>query len=140
MVLGNAVIICLLFLTLVLLSLKFYMLEDIRYRQSILDEAIKTNQHSDVGELKSSIQKYNANMVVLDSFYPDWKALVDGRETAIHRTNYNFRGIVLPKGNHTVEFKYHPKSLEYGVIISGISLLVILFLLIKNNSHIKKEI
>ena len=84
-----------------------------------------TNSHV---VIKSS-SNIDAYLVVLDSFYPGWKALVDGKESLIHRTNYNFRGIVLPRGDHTIDFIYAPKSLEYGLVISGLSLIIILLLL-----------
>lgn len=39
-----------------------------------------------------------------------WKAMIDGKETKIYRANHGFRGIVVPKGNHKVEFIYSPES------------------------------
>lgn len=86
-----------------------------------------TNSHVQI----KTTSNIDAFLVVLDSFYPGWKAMIDGKETAIHRTNYNFRGIFLPKGNHTVEFKYAPKSLKYGAIISAVSLVIIIIILLK---------
>lgn len=43
-------------------------------------------------------------LVLTDSFYPTWHAKVDGTPTKIYRTDYNFRGIIVPKGKHIVEF------------------------------------
>lgn len=43
-------------------------------------------------------------LVLTDSFYPTWHARVDGAPTKIYRTDYNFRGIIVPKGKHIVEF------------------------------------
>lgn len=43
-------------------------------------------------------------LVLTDSFYPTWHAKIDGRETTIYLTDYNFRGIIIPKGKHLVEF------------------------------------
>lgn len=85
-----------------------------------------TNSHVVI----KSTSNIDAYLVVLDSFYPGWKALVDGKESPVHRTNYNFRGIVLPKGDHTVDFIYAPKSLEYGLAISGLSAVIVILLLI----------
>ncbi|MFZ1517648.1 MAG: YfhO family protein [Ignavibacteriaceae bacterium] len=39
-----------------------------------------------------------------------WQAFVDETETKIYRTNHNFRGIVVPAGNHKVHFEYLPES------------------------------
>ncbi len=43
-------------------------------------------------------------LVLTDSFYPTWQATIDGAATEIYRTDYNFRGVVVPKGRHTVIF------------------------------------
>jgi hypothetical protein len=43
-------------------------------------------------------------LVLTDSYYPNWHAAVDGKETKIYLTDYNFRGVVIPAGKHTVEF------------------------------------
>lgn len=43
-------------------------------------------------------------LVLTDSFYPTWHATVDGNPTKIYRTDMNFRGIVVPAGNHIIEF------------------------------------
>ncbi|MGQ9636355.1 MAG: YfhO family protein [Thermodesulfobacteriota bacterium] len=53
-----------------------------------------------------------------DTYYPGWKAFVDGREERILRANYNFRAIVIPKGKHEVEFIYRPLSLRVGIFLS----------------------
>lgn len=46
-------------------------------------------------------------LVLTDSFYPIWHANINGQETKIFLTDYNFRGIVVPKGKHIVEFYNH---------------------------------
>lgn len=43
-------------------------------------------------------------LVLVETFYPTWKASIDGKETKIYRTNFNFRGIVVPQGKHKIEF------------------------------------
>lgn len=47
-----------------------------------------------------------------------WKAFVDGKETAIHKTNHAFMGIIVPDGKHKVEFIYAPSSFSVGKNIS----------------------
>jgi len=85
-----------------------------------------TNSHV----LVDAASNMDAFLVVLDSYYPGWKALIDGNKTKIYRTNYNFRGIYLPKGTHKVEFIYNPDSLKYGAIITGVSVFIIVALLL----------
>lgn len=43
-------------------------------------------------------------LVLTDSFYPTWKAEIDGKEVEIYLTDFNFRGIVVPSGIHKIEF------------------------------------
>ena len=46
-----------------------------------------------------------------DNYVPvGWKATIDGNETKIYKVNHGFRGIVVPEGEHTIEFAYLPKS------------------------------
>lgn len=46
-------------------------------------------------------------LVLTDPWYPTWKAYVDGKETPTHQVNFMFRGVMVPQGNHTVEFRTH---------------------------------
>jgi hypothetical protein len=64
----------------------------------------------------------NGILVLLDSYYPGWKAYVDGRESAIARANHFYRAVAIPQGRHLVEFKYEPASFKIGLIISSITL------------------
>ena len=43
-------------------------------------------------------------LVFTDSYYPTWHATIDGKETKIYLTDFNFRGIIVPKGEHTIVF------------------------------------
>ena len=62
-----------------------------------------------------------------DTYYPrGWSAFIDGKETTIYQADYGFRGIIVPKGTHNIEFSYSPKSYTIG---KNISLLVNIFLL-----------
>jgi hypothetical protein len=55
------------------------------------------------------------NLLVLsDTYYPGWKAFVNGKETKIYRADYTFRGISLNAGTHQVEFVYNPISFKLG--------------------------
>jgi len=50
-----------------------------------------------------------------DSYYPGWKAYLDGNEVPILRANYAFRGVVVPQGKHVVTMRYEPSFLPKKV-------------------------
>lgn len=66
-----------------------------------------------------------ALLVVSENFNPGWKATVDGSESRVIRANYMLRGVVLSPGEHRVEFRYQPRSLWAGTVISVLTLLVL---------------
>lgn len=63
-----------------------------------------------------------AVLVLGDNHYPGWRARVDGQDVETLRVDYNLRGVVLPAGQHTVEFVYRPKSVMLGVAVSFLTL------------------
>ncbi len=65
----------------------------------------------------------NGLLVLSDTYYPGWKAFVNGKETKIYRADYTFRAIPLNAGVHRVEFVYDPISFKLG---AGVTLLGIL--------------
>ncbi len=71
-----------------------------------------------------------ALLVLSDSAYPGWSATLDQQPTPIYTTNYLFRGVAVPPGEHTITFRYQPTSWRRGLWISGLSLLCCLLLLV----------
>ncbi len=57
-------------------------------------------------------------LVLSDSFYPGWVAEIDGRATPILRTDFLFRGVVVPAGEHVVTFSFRPWSLALGAVLT----------------------
>lgn len=60
----------------------------------------------------------NNLLFVSEVFYPDWKVYIDGQPAEILKTNYTFRGVVVPKGKHKIEFKFEPATYYTGKNIS----------------------
>ena len=89
-----------------------------------------TITHSSANQIALSTSAAQQRFLVLSEMYfPGWYATVDGVETPIYRTNYLFRGIVVPAGRHTVLFAYRPMSALVGVGISLAALAISGFLL-----------
>jgi hypothetical protein len=60
---------------------------------------------------------------VAQSWYPAWRAYIDGQPTRIWRANYAFQALQAPAGAHQVELRYEDHAFTAGV---GISLLGVL--------------
>jgi hypothetical protein len=69
-------------------------------------------------------------VVLADSYYPGWRATVDGVDAPIMATNHLFRGVVVPAGAHRVRFSYEPTSVRIGAIISLGGLVVLVCLVV----------
>jgi hypothetical protein len=65
-------------------------------------------------------------LVLTDSWFPGWRATVDGKSTPVERVDYLLRGVRVPAGAHTVEFTYRPTSWRVGWIVSLLALLAVL--------------
>ncbi|MFO7973427.1 MAG: YfhO family protein [Candidatus Hydrogenedentota bacterium] len=57
-------------------------------------------------------------LVLSDAYYPGWEAKIDGASAEIFPAYYAFRGVLIPAGQHTIEFSYFPLSLKIGLLIS----------------------
>jgi len=69
-------------------------------------------------------------LVLFDSYYPGWRAHLDGKDAAIVRADVFFRAVAVGPGEHVVEFRYLPAGFVYGIIISSAGLVGWLGLLI----------
>ncbi len=57
-----------------------------------------------------------------------WNAYIDGELTAHFRTNYLLRGLEIPKGKHTIDFKFEPQVIKTGssiALASSVGLLLL---------------
>jgi len=68
-------------------------------------------------------------LLLLDSYYPGWKAEVDGRQVEIFRANGFFRAVKIPAGRHVITFSYFPDIFRKSLYVSGAGFLVWLALI-----------
>jgi len=71
-------------------------------------------------------------LVAGESWYPGWKAYVDGREERVLKADLIFRAVPIKAGEHVVRFVYEPLSFVIGLWISSASVLILaLFFLLR---------
>jgi hypothetical protein len=68
-------------------------------------------------------------LVLTDTFYPGWRAEVNGRPAAIRVANYAFRAVPVPAGESVVTFRYQPGTYRVGVFAAMLAWAVMVALL-----------
>lgn len=70
-------------------------------------------------------------LVLADTYYPGWRATVDGEPAEILAANHAFRAVALGAGEHTVVCEYAPLSFRLGAWITlGAAMLLAAALLV----------
>jgi|WetSurSiteA1Bulk_404760.scaffolds.fasta_scaffold01443_3 hypothetical protein len=88
-------------------------------------------------EYRANYLKYNSSAateqlaVFSEVFYDKgWQAFVDNKPVPHFRADYLLRAMRVPAGNHTIEFRFHPRSYFQGEKVSfACSLLLVLMVL-----------
>ncbi|MFQ5678150.1 MAG: hypothetical protein ACE5HP_01665 [Gemmatimonadota bacterium] len=65
-------------------------------------------------------------LVLTDSYYPGWSAVVDGEERPVYRANFFFRAVPVGPGDRELVFRYRSRPYEIGRWLSlaaGLTLL-----------------
>ena len=74
-----------------------------------------------------SVQMETPGLVVLSDLWDrGWRAYLDGRPVAILRANHAVRGVVVPPGAATLEFRYESASLAWGLRLSCFAAVILL--------------
>jgi len=59
-----------------------------------------------------------------DTYFPGWRAYVDGRAVSIYRADFIFRAVFLDAGHHKIVFRYEPETVFLGVVIMSLTVLI----------------
>jgi hypothetical protein len=101
--------------------------QDPDIRKSVLKTYnLKLNTYSPNEIIIQTSSDADALLFISDSYYPDWKASIDGKNTKIYVADYTFRAIKVPQGSHLVRFYYDSKSFKIGLVISGFSIILLI--------------
>ncbi len=70
----------------------------------------------------STTANTNQFAVLSEVYYPaGWQAYIDGKKTGYTKVNYVLRGIPVPAGTHSIEFKFEPASYYNGQVFAYIA-------------------
>lgn len=59
--------------------------------------------------------------VIAQTFYPNWRATVDGKPVPLWRANHAFQALEVPAGRQEVVLTYQDTNFKIGAVISGIT-------------------
>ncbi len=87
------------------------------------------NSSAEIIEQKNHLLKIKASapglVVVSDSWYPKWKARVNGQESEVYRVNNSMRGVVSPSAGAEIELYYDEGNLNLFLLFSMLTLIVV---------------
>ncbi len=92
--------------------------------------------------LKYSSESTNDGIAIFSEIYYNqgWDAYIDGVESDYFRANYVLRALNVPKGNHSIEFKFKPAvySISENISLASSLILFILLFLISYKEYYRK--
>jgi hypothetical protein len=108
-----------------------------KFKNARLKRNLDTTGTIKIQEYKPNYIKYissnpHEGLAVFSEIYYEngWNAYIDGKKTEHFPVDYVLRALVVPAGEHTVEFKFEPQVIKTGSIITVISVIGMLSLLI----------
>ena len=78
-------------------------------------------------------------LVFSQIFYPGWQVSIDGQPAELLQVNVVQTGVVAPAGHHTVQLVFKPASFGWGIIISIVGVLILVFLIFWPGRLIKRQ-
>lgn len=100
--------------------------QEYSYTGKAVDSSLEITNYSDQNISIKTQTDGNKPMILTNVYYPGWKAYIDREQVPIYRADAIFQLIEVPQGEHTVEFKFRPKSFYNGSYISSLALVAAL--------------
>ncbi len=109
---------------------------ELRHQALVMDEQLERAGEESAG--RSVIERYDlqevvvtvdtespAMLVMSDTFFPGWRAMIDGKTESLHRVNIMMRGVLVPPGRSRVHLVYRPLSVELGLFCTSLAALTL---------------
>ncbi|SDW38727.1 YfhO family protein [Flavobacterium degerlachei] len=117
-----------------------------KFKNARLKRNLDTTGTIKIQEYKPNYIKYisnnpNEGLAVFSEIYYEngWNAYIDGVKTEHFPVDYVLRALIVPGGEHTVEFKFEPQVIKTGSTITLISVAGMLLLLVGGVYYERKK-
>ncbi|PKH67407.1 hypothetical protein CXF59_08350 [Flavobacterium sp. ALD4] len=117
-----------------------------KFKNARLKRNLDTSGTIKIDIYKPNYIKYTSNnenegLAVFSEIYYEngWNAYVDGEKTEHFPVNYVLRAMIVPGGQHSIEFKFEPQVIKTGSILTLISAVGMLLLLVGGVYYEKKK-
>jgi len=117
-----------------------------KFKNARLKRNLDTTGTIKIQEYKPNYIKYissnqNEGLAVFSEIYYEngWNAYIDGVKTEHFPVDYVLRALIVPGGEHTVEFKFEPQVIKTGSTITLISVAGMLLLLVGGIYYERKK-
>lgn len=77
--------------------------------------------------------------VVCETYYPGWRATVDGRNAPVMHANYLFKAIAVSRGHHTVRLDFQPRSFIIGIAMMICGLILFAVCLVVDATKLRRR-
>lgn len=121
------------------------------YAYSINDELFK-DFYNKINDNKLSVSKYSETMIegsintsndmsmfTTIAYDKGWNVYVDNKKVDTYKIANSYMGFDIAKGHHKIKMVYYPVNMRKGLIISGISILVIILSILIHKKIIRKD-
>ncbi len=82
-------------------------------------------------QIRATLDAPNEGIVLINElFYKDWRATLNGKPIPLFRANFMLMGVRVPKGQHTLQLAYHPRSFFLGAALTSFAALLFLLTLL----------
>lgn len=93
-------------------------------------------------QLKEMVVDFSADgfLFLSQTYYPGWRAEIDGVPSEILRANTAFSAIAVAAGSHQVKFFFKPQVYKLGCQLTLITLIFIIIFLLVNYFYLRKKL
>lgn len=104
---------------------------DLQARQNHFLEIDSFSQNKIVGKITIERDRMLFFTIPFDK---GWQAMIDGMPAELQRVNIGFTGLMITPGFHKIRLTYQPEYWVVGCFVSALSLLVLMFCLLKGKN------